>query len=283
MTAFPLPGSAPAVVAARAPGAGVGYWAGGAAAVLSHDGEVVIGYRLRHGARGRSENVIARVQPDGTLDQVLVLAQERWNALAMEKPALVARPDGGWTLFVCLADPHSKNWWIERLDACTLEGLADAESTPTLARDTHTAVKDPIVEMRAGVWTAWICCHRLENPGEEDRMFTALATSDDGWRWTWHHPVLEPRPGEWDARGVRITGMLPGGRAAYDGRRTAEEDWHERVGLAAWDGRRFVPEPGPVADARYLTALAFPDGSIRTWYERRRGDGTHDLVTELVH
>ena len=114
-------------------------------------------------------------------------------------------------------------------------------------------------------------------------MFTALATSDDGWTWTWHHPVLEPRPGEWDARGVRITGVLPGGRAAYDGRRTAEEDWHERVGLAAWDGRRFVPETGPVADARYLTGLAFPDGSIRTWYERRRGDGTHDLVTELVH
>ena len=150
LTAFPLPGSAPAVVAAQAPGAGVGYWAGGAAAVLSHDGEVVIGYRVRHGARGRSENVIARARPDGSLDQVLVLAQERWNALAMEKPALVARADGGWTLFVCLADPHSKNWWIERLDASTLEGLADAQSTPTLARDAQTAVKDPIVEMRDG-------------------------------------------------------------------------------------------------------------------------------------
>lgn len=282
MASFPLPGSAAAVVAAAAPGSGVGHWAGGPSAVLDHDGGVVVGYRVRYGARDRSENVIARSADDGTLHPLLVLPQERWDAMAMEKPALVARPDGGWTLFVCLADRASKNWWIERLDADSIQALADAESTPTLALDARTAVKDPIVELVDGVWTALLCCHRLEDPGEEDRMFTARATSEDGWTWIWHGAVLEPREGEWDARGVRITTVLPDGRAAYDGRRTAAEDWHERVGLATWRDDRFVADPGPVADARYLTALELPDGGTRIWYERRRGDGTHDLVTELV-
>ena len=31
--------------------------------------------------------------------------------------------------------------------------------------------------------------------------------------------------GTWDARGARITAILPDGRAAYDGRATAEENW----------------------------------------------------------
>jgi hypothetical protein len=280
--AIPLPGSAPAVVAAEAPGSGVGHWAGGPSAVVGHHGDVIVGYRVRHGARDRSENVIARSRADGTLEPLLVLGQERWDAMAMEKPALVPRPDGGWTLFVCLASRTSKAWWIERLDADTLEGLAGAESVRTLDRDAQTAVKDPIVELRDGVWTAWVCCHWLQDPGEEDRMSTAIATSEDGWTWTWQGTVLAPREGEWDARGVRITTVLADGRAAYDGRRPAAEDWHERIGLARWDGERFVPDPGPVADARYLTALELPGGGIRTWYERRRGDGTHDLVTELV-
>ena len=286
-TPFPVPGSGVPVVVAEAPGEGVGYWAGGPGVVAHPDGGLVIGYRVRHGKRGRSENVIARSLDGESLATIVTLAQESWGAMAMEKPAIVARPDCGWTLFVCLADPESKNWWIERLDADTLEGLADATSSPTLALDDVTSIKDPIVELRDGVWHAWVCCHRLEDPGEEDRMYTAYATSDDGWTWDWHGPVLEPRAGKWDARGVRVTTILPDGRAAYDGRRTAAEDWHERVGLAHPDdadpdGTHFLADGEPVSDVRYLTAIELPDGTHRIWYERDRGDGTHDLVTELI-
>jgi hypothetical protein len=66
--------------------------------------------------------------------------------------------------------------------------------------DSHTGVKDPIVQRRPDGWHAWICCHPLDEPDEEDRMTTAYATSSDGLAWTWRGTVLRPRPGKWDAR-----------------------------------------------------------------------------------
>ena len=79
--------------------------------------------------------------------------------------------------------------------------------------------------------------------------------------------------------------VLPDGRAAYDGRRTAEENWFERTGLA-----RRTARPGglehaaeePVADVRYLEALPLPGGGYRIWYEARLPDESHELRTELV-
>jgi hypothetical protein len=70
-------------------------------------------------------------------------------------------------------------------------------------------VKDPVVRLAGGVWHAWICCHHLDVP--EDRMSTAYASGADGLDWTWHGSVLSGRPGRWDARGARLTTLLPGG------------------------------------------------------------------------
>ena len=52
---------------------------------------------------------------------------------------------------------------------------------------------------------------------EATKVNTAYATSGDGLEWQWHGTVLEGRPGQWDARGARLTCVLPDGRAAYDG------------------------------------------------------------------
>ena len=112
-------------------------------------------------------------------------------------------------------------------------------------------------------------------------MNSAYATSTDGLTWDWHGTVLEGRPGEWDARGARLCTILPDGRAAYDGRASAEENWFERTGLALPDGGRYVSTGDPVADVRYLEALPLPEGGFRIFYEARLEDETHELRTEL--
>jgi hypothetical protein len=136
-------------------------------------------------------------------------------------------------------------------------------------------------------WLAWICCHPLDRPGQEDRMHTRLATSDDGLRWTWRGTVLRGTPGSWDARGARVTAVLPDGRATYDGRATAQENFAERTGVAlpAHDGvvgDGLAPDGrGPRADVRYLDVVPTERG-CRLYYESPRPDGSHELRTRFT-
>ena len=117
-------------------------------------------------------------------------------------------------MYVCCADPGSAHWWIEVLEADEPEGFVATNARTVLPGDHLTGVKDPIVQRTNQGWQARICCHLLDRPGEEDRMNTAYATSEDGIRWEWHGVALEGRPGAWDARGARVTTVLPDGRAA---------------------------------------------------------------------
>jgi hypothetical protein len=196
--------------------------------------------------------------------------------------------DGRWRLYVCPAAPApSKHWWIDMLEAEDPAKLATAEARTVFPGDENTGVKDPLVQRTTdGGWQAWICCHPLDVAGEEDRMTTAYATSKDGLAWDWHGTVLSPRPGKWDARGARLTTVLPDGRAAYDGRATKEENWFERIGLARLTGDK----PGDLEqvsddaayDARYLDVLPLPGGGYRIYYEARLPDESHELRTELI-
>jgi hypothetical protein len=179
--------------------------------------------------------------------------------------------DGGRRMYVSLATPNTKHWWIGVVSAPSLEELPGAPVETAFAGDEDTAVKDPVIRLRDGVWHAWVCCHLLDLPGEEDRMDSAYATSSDGLTWDWHGTVLEGRPGEWDQRGARLCTVLRDGRAAYDGRASAEENWFERTGLVRCDGNRFVDAGEPVFDARYLEVLAL-DGGYRIYYEARLED-----------
>jgi hypothetical protein len=285
MTGFPLPGMGRAVVAVPAPGDGPGYWAGASSAALDEDGGLVVGYRVRNGHDGIDQTVIAR-SPDGeTFTTVATLDQSRFEAQWMERPAVVRTEQGRWRLYVCLGTPESKHWWIEVLEADDPAGFETAQARPAFPGDERTAVKDPIVRLVDGRWHAWICCHPLDVPGAEDRMSSAYATSDDGLEWEWHGTVLTGRPGAWDARGARLTTVLPDGRAAYDGRASAEENWFERTGLARSTGQQghFAQiEGSPIVDVRYLDVLPLGDGGYRMWYEARLPDESHELRTEVI-
>jgi hypothetical protein len=288
VTDFPLPGMGRMTVAVPAPGAGRGWWAGSSSAALDEDGTFVVAYRLRTGERGRGSTVVARSGDGERYTTVALIDQGQFGAQSMERPALVRTDAGRWRLYVCCASPApGKHWWIELLEADDPADFASADSRAIFSGDAQVGVKDPLVQRTAdGGWQAWICCHPLDEPGEEDRMTTAYATSADGLDWEWHGTVLAPRPGRWDARGARLTAVLPDGRAAYDGRATKEENWFERTGLARLTGRRAgeleQTSGDAVADVRYLDVLPLPPGGYRIWYEARLPDESHELRTELI-
>jgi hypothetical protein len=282
MTDFPLPGGGAAVVAVAAPGAGPGYWAGAPSAALDEDGTFVVAYRVRHGHDGNDQTVVARSVDGESFTTVATLDESDFSAMGMERPALVRTETRRWRMYVCSATPRSAHWWIDVLEADHPEGLADAQPRTAFPGDDRTGVKDPLVQRVDGAWRAWICCHLLGEKGAEDRMNTAYATSADGLTWDWHGTVLEGRPGMWDARGARVTSVLPDGRACYDGRATQEENWFERTGLARADGDGLVHDNAePVADVRYLDVLPLPGGGYRIYYEARLPDESHELRTEL--
>lgn len=285
MAGFPLPGSAPAIVAVPAPGDGQGFWNGSSSAALDEDDSFVVAYRLRMGTTAESPaaTVIARSDDGERLTTVATLDKSLYDAMSMERPALVRTDEGRWRLYTCCATKGSKHWWIDVLEADDPEDFEEAEPRTVFPGDDSWGVKDPIVHRLGGGWQAWICCHPLDEPDEEDRMFTAYATSADGLKWDWHGIVMSPRPGMWDARGARLTAVLADGRATYDGRASKEENWYERTGLARREGDTIVAVGDePVSDARYLDVVPLPDGGYRIYYEARLPDDSHELRTELI-
>lgn len=268
------------MVAVAAPGPGPQQWAGAPSAVLDTDGSVVLAYRVR----GEEDyNVIARSADGERFTTVAVLTKDHFGAMMVERPALIRTGSGEWRMYVCCATAGTKHWWIGVLEASDPAGLAGARVRRVFAGDERTGVKDPVIRRHGDRWHAWICCHPLDEPGAEDRMSTAYATSRDGLRWDWRGTVLTGRRGEWDARGARLTSVLADGRAFYDGRATAEENWFERTGVAAPSGGLLTPIPdSPIVDVRYLDVLPLPEGGHRIYYEARLPDESHELRTELI-
>jgi len=288
-----LPSYDGAVTVVEAPGTGPGNWAGAPSATVV-DGSVYLAYRVRRpldAGRGVA-TIVARSEDGVTFETVAEVTRDRFGAESFERPVLVRVPGGGWRLYLSCATPGSKHWWIEAVDADTLAGLSGGTRTVVLPGDETEGVKDPVIVVDDAGWRMWVCCHPLDVPGAEDRMTTRYATSRDGLSWELHGRVLVPTPGTWDARGARMTAVLSEEplTVLYDGRATAEENWHEVTGVAREEHGRLVPDPGgpvarsPVGDGafRYVTAVTMPDGATRFYFEASREDGAHDLMTSLV-
>ncbi|MGZ4457514.1 MAG: hypothetical protein ACXVW2_02150 [Nocardioidaceae bacterium] len=290
---LPVPRYDDAHVVVGAPGAGPGNWAGAASATL--DGATIyLAYRLRRPiGDGRGVSVVVARSSDGlTFEKVAEVFRDDFGADSFERPVVVRRPDGGWRLFLSCATPASKHWWIEAVDADEPEDLPDGTRTTVLAGSAEEAVKDPVVLVDGSGWRMWVCCHPLTDPGHEDRMTTKYATSRDGLAWEVHGTALAPTPDSWDARGTRVVTVLSEQplTVLYDGRATAEQNWHEVTGLARQLNGHLEADPAnPVARSphsdgafRYTTAVRLPDGSTRFYFEAARPDGAHDLYTCLV-
>lgn len=289
--AVPIPSYDAVRVVVPAPAAGAGNWAGAASAVLV-DGVFWLTWRVRRPLTdGRGVAVQVARSTDGERFEVVAeVRREAFGAESFERPVLVPVPGPGWRLYLSCATPGSKHWWVDSLTAPSVEGLPDGDRAVVLAGDDRVAVKDPVIAPAAGGgWDMWLCCHPLQDAGHEDRMTSRHLTSVDGLAWTDRGEVLAGRPGEWDARGARVTAVV--GRepltVLYDGRADAASNWFETTGLARWDGARLVPDGavGPIASPysdgafRYAAAVPLPDGRTRFYVEAARPDGAHDLVT----
>jgi hypothetical protein len=285
-----LPRFEDATVVVPAPGHEPGNWSGAASAVLVDD-VYWLTYRVRRPLReGRGVSVVVARSDDG--EHFVTVAEVRrddFGAESFERPVLVRRPDGGWRLYVSCATPDSKHWWIEAVDADEPAALGSGTRTVVLPGSADVAVKDPVVLVDGSGWRMWVCVHPLTEPGHEDRMTTAFATSADGLAWQWHGTVLAPTGGTWDQRGTRVTAVLSEEPLVvlYDGRARAEDNWHEVTGVArSTDGRTLVAEDLPVIRSphsdgalRYVSAVPLPGGGTRFYFEAARPDGAHDLMT----
>jgi hypothetical protein len=291
----PLPDPTRSDVLVAAPGTGPGYWAGGPTAALAPDGTVWVAYRLRrpYGDGRGYANVVARYSESDGAETVAVLERESFSCSSLERPLLVARPDGGWRLYLSCATPGTWHWRVDVLDADDPARFEPSTARTVLPGDATVGVKDPVVKVLDGRWHLWLCCHPLDDDDATDRMSTTYGWSDDGLDWVLGRTALAGTPGTWDQRGARVADVVRhGGRwvAYYDGRASKEQNAEERTGVAvgtAPDDLRAVAGPIGVGDAggaslRYLCALALPDGGTRLFYETSRLDGAHDLRTEYV-
>jgi hypothetical protein len=290
---IPLPRFGASEVAVRAEGVGPGHWAGAPSAIWV-DGWIYLCYRLRKPVgNGRGYEVVVARSRDGVhFERLTSIHKDEAGTDSLERSAIVRLPNGSWRLYLSCATPGTLHWHVDAIDADSPDRFEAEARVTVLAGDQRTAFKDPVVHIdAAGSWHMWVCCHPLDDSGGEDRMETRYASSGNGLYWVVGATVLTGRRGAWDERGTRITSVVPGAFAFYDGRANADQNWYETTGVALQgaDGAFHPVGDEPWASSphgrgalRYVSLVRLPDGGTRLYFETARSDGAHDLRTQFV-
>ena len=230
-------------------------------------------YRVRNGPDTIDETVVAR-SVDGERYDDRVRARAGPLRRAVDRaPGARAFDDGGWRMYVSLATPELSTGRSASSNAADPRRARDAPTSRTaFAGDARHRGQGPDrAPARRASGTPGSAATCSTSPAQEDRMNTAYATSADGLDLGLaRHRARGPAraSGTRAARGSRT--ILPDGRAAYDGRASAAENWFERTGLARPPTAAATSPPAtPVADVRYLEALPLPGGGYRIFYEAR--------------
>jgi hypothetical protein len=280
------------VLVKSSPGSGGENWIGSPSAVRV-GAEIFLACRLRETGRRGYAVEVAKSADGVSFETLVTITKEQMDAESLERPELVLTPDGTWRLYLSCATHGTKHWRIELIESASPDAFDPATRRVVLPGDSANAVKDPVIVHHEGLWHLWASVHPLAEPDHTDRMTTDYATSADGVEWTWHGTALSPRPGEWDARGVRVAAVrfsTDGVIAYYDGRAIAEQNCEEMTGIAMGTGPGTMTAVGtePVAQSkhagyglRYVTVVDLGDGYERLYYELTNERGSHDLVTEL--
>lgn len=302
-------------VVAQPPGNGPGNWAGAPSALYDDARErFYLSYRVRRPlAEGRGfETRIAESTDARTFADVWVGRKEHFDSTSIERSALVKMPSGRYRLYVSYVAPSNGKWQIDMLEADSPEGFDPAKRLQVLHPDdvNSEGVKDPYILLVGGMYYMYVphgpkasvtpnaTLQQLHGTGN---VFTtglvahptALATSVDGVRFTWHADVISPGSG-WDRNVARLACVLyrpPVWICYYDGRITSGDVYEDRTGIAMgltpYKFERLTTD-GPALFSPYSSgALRYSDvvplgDELYFFYEMAREDGAHDLRCSVV-
>lgn len=282
------------------PCAGPGCWAG-APGSYRDDKDLYVVYRMRRPQPGRGYELRIAASRDGQrFETVWSAGKDRFDAESIERCALTRAGDV-WRLYASFVRRTDRRWCIGLIEARTVDAFDASATVVVLDPLDHglAAVKDPWLRRDRGRWLMFVSCGmrpESQHPGLHvtgDALSTGLtlsvsglATSVDGWYWTWEGPTLWPSPSGWDKFTARLSTAVPDGDdwiGLYDGSASLAENYEERCGLAR---SRDLRQWERISTAAPAIGTAIGPGGVRyveitetgdVFYEYTRPDGAHEL------